>query len=157
MTKTLYLMRHAKAEELGQAGDYSRSLSNRGRRDAREAGEWLREAAVHLALVSSSARTTETFTELGLDTRAEFMDALYNCDVETMRQRIGEIDDEVATLLVVGHSPTIPALAAELLSASQSREADELLCHYPTATVTGFEVEGPWHELGQHPVRLLER
>lgn len=155
--RTLYLMRHAKAEVSGPAGDKSRPLSERGRRDAREAGEWLRLAGVDVALVSSATRTTETFTELGLDCRAEYMDALYNCDVETMRQRIGEMDEEVTTVLVVGHSPTIPALAAELLSANQPRAADELLCHFPTATVTGFEFEGPWSELGEHEVRVLQR
>lgn len=155
--RTLYLMRHAKAEVSGPAGDKSRPLSERGRRDAREAGEWLRLAGVDVALVSSATRTTETFTELGLDCRAEYMDALYNCDVETMRQRIGEMDEELTTVLVVGHSPTIPALAAELLSATQPRAADELLCHFPTATVTGFEFEGPWSELGEHEVRVLQR
>ena len=155
--KSLYLMRHAKAEVSGPAGDKSRPLSGRGRRDAREVGQWLRLVGVDVALVSSSARTTETFIELGLDCRAEYMDALYNCDVETLRQRIGEMGQDVATVLVVGHSPTIPALAAELLSATQPRQADDLRCHFPTATVTGFEVEGPWSELGEHPVRLLER
>lgn len=150
-------MRHAKAEVSGPAGDKSRPLSERGRRDAREAGEWLRLAGVDVALVSSATRTTETFTELGLDCRAEYMDALYNCDVETMRQRIGEMDEELTTVLVVGHSPTIPALAAELLSATQPQAADELLCHFPTATVTGFEFEGPWSELGEHEVRVLQR
>lgn len=155
--KTLYLMRHAKAEVLGTAGDKSRPISNRGRRDAREVGEWLRRKGVQVALVSSSVRTAQTFTELGLDCRAEYMDALYNCEVETMRQRIGEMTDDVTSLLVVGHSPTIPALAAELLSATQPRAADELQCHYPTSAITGFEVEGPWDELGQNVVRLLDR
>lgn len=155
--KNLFLMRHAKAEVSGPAGDKSRPLSDRGRRDARAVGQWLQLAGVDVALVSSSARTTETFAELGLDCRVEYMDALYNCDVETMRQRIGEMTDEVTTLLVVGHAPSIPALAAELLSATQPRDADDLQCHYPTATVTGFEVEGPWHELGHNAVRLLER
>lgn len=154
--KTLYLMRHAKAEAFGPAGDKSRPLNDRGRRDSREQGTWLRAAGIDLALVSSAVRTTQTFAETGLDCRAEYMDALYDCDVETMRQRIGEVDEDVTALLVVGHSPTIPALAAELLYETQPGVADDLQCHYPTATVTGFRVQGPWAELGQHKVTLIE-
>ncbi|MGD8214843.1 SixA phosphatase family protein [Aestuariimicrobium sp. Y1814] len=154
--KRLFLMRHAKAEQWGPAGDKSRPLNDRGRRDSREQGARLREAGIDLALVSSAVRTTQTFTELGLDCRVEYMDALYDTDVETMRQRIGEIEDDVTGLLVVGHAPTIPALAAELLSVTQPRAADDLQCHYPTATVTAFEVEGPWDELGQHTVTLID-
>ena len=81
------------------------------------------------------------------------MQALYDGGMDAMVQRISEIDEEVSSLLVVGHSPTIPMLAADLLAANDQQRADDLLCHYPTATVTALEVEGPWSQLGEHPIR----
>lgn len=152
--KTLYLMRHAKAEPDGPAGDKSRPLSERGVRDAKDQGVALREAGIDLALVSTAVRTVQTFECLGLDCRAEFMDALYHADAELVLQRISEIDEDVKSLLVVGHSPTIPEVASQLLSSTMPREADQLRCHFPTATVTALRVEGPWSEIGKHPAEL---
>lgn len=152
--KTLYLMRHAQAESHGPLGDRSRPLTPGGRADAEEVGRMLQERDVQLALVSSAVRTRETFEALGLDCRAEFQDVLYSAGTEELLQRIGEIEDEVVGLLVVGHSPTIPALAAELLARSAPREADQLRCHYPTSTLTVLRTEGSWEELGEHPVTL---
>ena len=153
--KTLYLLRHAQAEAHGPQGDISRPLSGKGRADARAVGELLSGAGIEVALVSAATRTRQTFAELGLDCHAEFMEALYQAGTDEMAQRISEIDDQVTSLLVVGHSPTIPSLAAELLYASAPDRADDLQCHYPTATVTALRTSGPWAELGQHPVELV--
>ncbi|MGA4506387.1 SixA phosphatase family protein [Propionibacteriaceae bacterium G1746] len=153
--RTLYLMRHAKAVDHDPHADKGRALAPRGRADAASVGEhWLQGAGIELALVSSATRTVQTFESLGLDCRAEIMDALYQAGTDTMKQRIGEIGDEVTRLLVVGHSPTIPALAAQLLHESDPGTADDIAWHYPTATVTALSIEGGWAELGEHPTRL---
>lgn len=97
-------------------------------------------------------RTRQTFEALGLGCRVEVMDALYRASVEQVAQRIAEVDDEVASLLVVGHSPTIPALVAELTHADNPARADDVRCHYPTSTISVLQVEGSWADVS----RLVE-
>ena len=43
-TRTLILLRHAKAETPGDIDDYDRALTDRGRSDADAAGSWLADA-----------------------------------------------------------------------------------------------------------------
>lgn len=145
--RTLILLRHAQAENNNPMGDKARQLSPRGRQEAAEVGVQLRAKGVGHALVSSAARARETFECLGLDAPAEFMEALYLGGTETLRQRIGEVPDEVDVLLVVGHAPAIPSLSAELAYASAPREADQLQCWFPTAAYSEFTFEGSWDAL----------
>ncbi|WP_203568921.1 SixA phosphatase family protein [Aestuariimicrobium ganziense] len=147
--RTLVLMRHAKTEPNHPMGDKARRLTMRGRSDAADVGRQLADRAIDLVLCSSAERTRQTVEHLGLDARVEYMDVLYSGGVETMLQRISEIDDEVTSLLVVGHSPTIPWLSSQLAAASAPRQADEIGCWFPTAAWTEFTLEGSWSDL--HP------
>lgn len=154
--KLLHLLRHAQAESTGPRGDISRHLTPGGRADAIEVGHQLAEAGIQLALVSAAVRTRETFDALGLDARAEFMEALYDASPETILQRISEVDEAVERLLVVGHSPGIPSTAAQLTYDSDAQAANDLQCSFPTSTLTTIEIDGPWAEIGQHPARLQD-
>lgn len=148
--RTLILMRHANAKGHHESGDKARELSTRGRIEARNAGLALANAQVQHVLCSSAVRTRQTYQELGLKTPendpipVEFMDALYSGGVDIVLQRIGEIDDTVNTLLVIGHAPTIPMLSERLAYASLGREADALRCHFPTASFTQYSVPSTW-------------
>ena len=123
MMRRLYLMRHAQAESFSPHGDKDRRLSTRGRLQAREVGERLAGARIERALVSDAERTRETFAELrlpdvdGVPVHVEFRAELYDAGTRTMLARIAETPDEVRTLLVLGHAPTIPALAGEFTRA----------------------------------------
>lgn len=151
--RTLILMRHAKTEANNVMGDKARELTTRGQQEAAVAGLAMKPLGVAHVLCSTSTRTRQTFDWLGLRTPdgdavpVEFMDALYFGGTDDMLQRIGEIDDAVSTLLVIGHAPTIPGLSAELASASAGREADQILCHFPTSTFSTFSIPKTWAEL----------
>lgn len=146
--RTLILLRHASAEGHNPSGDKARHLSEAGRDEAAEVGRQLAGKGIGHALVSAAVRTRETYAGLGLDCPAEFMDALYDCGTETMLQRIGEVDDDVDVLLVVGHAPAIPSLSAELAYAANPGEADRLQCWFPTGAYSEFTFEGGWADLG---------
>lgn len=154
----LILMRHSKTEANNPQGDKARHLLPTGVQDAQEAGVALRELGVDYALVSTAVRTRETFAATGLQVPAEFQDALYFGGVEEMLQRIGEMDDdEVSCLLVIGHNPTIASLAARLAYDENRREADQLQCWYPTSAFSSFEVDGTWAEFGQVRLEQVRR
>lgn len=140
-------MRHAKTESSNSGGDHARELLPRGVQDAQEAGLELRSLGLQYALISTATRARQTFAALGLGIPAEFLNSLYRDGTESMLRHISESDPEVMGLLVIGHAPTIPGLAAQLSYASNSREADALQCWYPTATFTEFTFDGEWADL----------
>lgn len=153
MTRTLYLMRHAQAVSGSWKGDAERDLSEHGRKQARQAGTMLAHAGIQMALVSSAARTRQTFAELhlpkvnGEPVHAEFMDALYDAGTPTILQRISEIPDEITTALVLAHAPGIPGLASEFTWASSHNDSDMLGCGFGTATIASFTLDVPWSQL----------
>lgn len=145
--KRLVLMRHATTEHHNVGGDKARHLTGRGRQEAQVAGRELADRGIQRALVSTATRTRETFAALGLGTPAEFMDALYFGGTDTLLQRIGEMDETVTGLIVIGHAPTIPGLVAELAYESNPQEADQAQCWYPTSAFSSFLVASSWAAL----------
>ncbi|MFV0430316.1 MAG: SixA phosphatase family protein [Arachnia sp.] len=154
--KRLILMRHAAAEHLSPSGDKARHLSPRGIQDAQEAGIALAGFDIDYALVSSATRTRETFAALGLGVPVEYQDALYQDGTDTMLQRISEMfDDQVSSLLVIGHAPTIPGLTAQLLYATDAAAADQAQCRFPTSAFSAFSFEGSWSQFDPAEVDSL--
>jgi len=111
-------MRHAAAEESGPEGDASRRLTDDGRRQAREAGEALRDRRAVLSAVISSPRTRARET------------AKIVADIVGVELHIAEALDSGAPLsgyptvisifghggdvLLVGHNPEIVTWASRL-------------------------------------------
>ncbi len=156
----LYLMRHGEAEARSTAGDKDRPLSTFGHQQAARAGGLLADAGLQVVMSSSALRCRETALGLRLpgEPRYEFQDALYLADVETLLQRIGEIEDDVDSLLVIAHSPGLPSLATELSYDAGHGEADAVRCSFPVSAVMAVRVPCTWSELAEgerEGVRLL--
>ncbi|WP_316670030.1 histidine phosphatase family protein [uncultured Propionibacterium sp.] len=153
--RRLYLMRHAQARSFSPGGDKGRRLSSHGHVQARGVGERLAGARIQMALVSDAERTRETFADLrlpdvdGVPVHVEFQAALYEAGTRLVLARIAETPDEVRNLIVIGHAPTIPALASEFTWASDHAGADMAMCSFPTAAVGAFDVEVPWSGLAE--------
>lgn len=141
---TLLLLRHAQAANFAPGkGDHARPLTPRGHEQAARVGTLLASTPIDQVLCSTSTRTRETLAELGLDCPVEYLDAIYQAGSDTIARLIGEVDDAVGTLLVVGHAPGIPTLAHVLAGEGSDAAAVETLdAGYPTATLTRVEVNG---------------
>jgi phosphohistidine phosphatase len=108
----LILLRHAKAEA-HHADDHARVLAERGRADARAVQPLMTELAPDLAVVSTSARTRETWELVDPGgVPAVFDDRVYEASVEDLREVLGELTASCA--LLVGHNPSVERLAWEL-------------------------------------------
>jgi len=147
--KQLILMRHAKAEKDAPSGeDFDRSLTERGREEARSVASALKAYGLKpdLALVSSAARTQETFgqvqTVLGI-IPALISDDFYNADSLALRRAVEACEDQASCVLVVAHNPGVQYLAADYLfeGAAGADILDKVRSNYPTATATVFEVD----------------
>ncbi|OLT29451.1 histidine phosphatase family protein [Nocardiopsis sp. CNR-923] len=145
MSRTLLLMRHAKAEH-GQAGaDFARSLNDKGRSQSEKVGRLLAEHGYvpdHV-ICSAALRTRQTLDgvlgamEPGSAPEVEYSEAAYSAGVDALLEMVNYVDPDVRTLLVVGHNPTIARLAAGFVG-------DEALVSYSPATVAAVELDVEW-------------
>ena len=122
--RTLVLLRHSKTEP-HRSDDHSRRLTSRGRDDAAEVRRWLSKQDIvpDRVVVSTSARTRETW-ELASVGHAvpEYDDRVYEASVTDLREVVEETSPDVATLVVVGHNPSIEQLAWALDETDEARE-----------------------------------
>ena len=154
-------MRHAKAEQSGPS-DFERQLSDRGVLDATEAGRWLAGRGVQpdLALVSAAVRTEQTWEAVdrggGWNLEAALEEALYEAGSESALDLLRETEDHVATLVVVGHNPTMALLAALLDDGQGDDDAgNELAFGFPTSALAVFDYDGRWADLDEASASLV--
>ncbi|MGE0044148.1 MAG: histidine phosphatase family protein [Hyphomonadaceae bacterium] len=151
--RTLILVRHAKAVRPTEApSDRARGLTERGKREAREAGEAIAalDARPMLAVVSPSVRTRETFEHLAAalpwKPRLVIADAIYEAEPEDIWEEALDAagDDEDAGVIVVGHNPGMTELVARLLRQARDRSpaASQLAEHVPTSGFAAFTLTG---------------
>lgn len=128
MTLRLTLLRHAKSDWHAGLSDHERPLNLRGRLAAPLMGAWLREEGLTpaLALVSSAARTQETWSRLGLAAPMETRPALYDAEAEAILEEITLTEGAAEPLLLIGHNPGIGDAANRLL-------AEGVIGDFPTA------------------------
>lgn len=155
--RTLLLVRHAKAEAWAAAeGDRGRSLSARGRRDAASAGRWLLDSRLTPDAVacSPSNRTRETWDQIAaqLDSPpvALLDDRIYDAGVDELLAVVQETDPSARTLVVVGHAPGIPDLAAVL----DRSDHPDLGAHFPTCAIAVLSITSGWADVGEGGAEL---
>jgi phosphohistidine phosphatase len=149
--RRLVLLRHAKAEHPAGIEDHERALALAGRRQAGRVGGAMAAAGVvpDLVLCSSSLRTRQTWelarTGLTVEPTVEFRDEVYEGGAQSLLDLVRAVPDDVLTLLVVGHEPTM-SHAAELLAGPGSDETAYLRVQVgvPTASWSVLESPEPW-------------
>lgn len=147
MTLTLILMRHAKSSwGSPQLSDHDRPLNKRGVRSAQALGAWMRKKGYlpDAAVISSSARTQETFARLGLAISADIRRSLYLAEETRMLDVLKAQREPV--ILMIGHNPGIATMAENLVM----QAPDHPRFHdYPTGatTVIRWDAEA-WKDIG---------
>ena len=151
-SRTLVLMRHAAAG--GAARDHDRPLTPDGVRAATEAGLWLRAnlPAVDLTICSTATRTRQTRSAADVAGAVRFSDELYGGGVDDILGEVAAVPATVSTLLVVGHAPTIPSTAWELVAQAalnDGREpvAGDELRHFAAGTFAVLTTPAEWVHL----------
>jgi len=155
--RTLVLVRHAKAEPWSSAGDRGRALTEQGADQAARLGRLLTPALprVDLALVSGARRTRQTLEALARSVRvarAGVIDELYGCAPDTVIDLVRSLEGEPASVIVVGHEPTVSRTAWTL--AGCGRERDTVAAGVPTATAVLLRFEGDWSQLSERSCSL---
>jgi phosphohistidine phosphatase len=149
----LIVMRHSKAEQFA-ASDHDRVLAARGERDALAAGRWaLAEGYLpdHV-VVSSAARTRGTWDGFvagsGTDVGATFDRALYAAGTDGALEIIRAAPPASATVMLVGHNPTMAYLVHLLDNGDADPEVfAQVSTGFPTSAICVLEVPGAWADL----------
>ena len=155
--RRLLLMRHGKAASPHGVEDIDRPLAEAGRLEAAAQGEWIgaHVGAVDLVLCSPARRTRETLAATGLDAPTRFVDEIYAAWTGDLLDAVRSADVTAETVLLVGHSPGTPHLAAQLASEdSDPGLVRRVRSGFPTATVAVLEVPEPWNRLDPGAARL---
>ncbi|MSR14842.1 MAG: hypothetical protein EXR86_09840 [Gammaproteobacteria bacterium] len=127
---TIVVMRHAQAIELRPGGiDLARTLTPRGREDARRMGQWLRLQVPNLARVISSpaVRAAQTVETVLMDwpapaSQTVFEPSMYLAELETLVGLLAGSD--AAPCLFVGHNPGLEDLLQWLVSEAEGARPD---------------------------------
>lgn len=144
----LIVLRHAKAASPPGAADFDRPLADRGLRNATAAGHELRAIGCvpERVVCSPALRTRQTLDRLALDVPVEFADQVYGNNVQEIFGLLREQADEPASLLLVGHNPSMQLLALELTGTADRG--------FPTAAMAVIEWDGEWSDLWPGAGRL---
>lgn len=148
---TLLLLRHAKSSYPDGVADHDRPLASRGVREAGLAGDWLRANApeIDAVLCSTATRARQTLARSGIGAPVRYVERLYGATPGVMIEQINQVPDDVKTLLLVGHEPSMSGLALILADADRT-DPDaiaRLSVKYPTSAIAVLAVPCGWKGL----------
>jgi phosphohistidine phosphatase len=155
--KRLLLLRHGKAEG-ASSDDRKRALIPRGKTDSARMGRFLHEDAYSpdLILCSDSTRTRQTvdavLPELQVWPEVKYLAELYLAEPELILSLVRRANDNLESLMVVGHNPGLEqcalALAAVPLEKKFRKRYDVMDEKFPTCAlaVIDFDV-GKWRDV----------
>ena len=158
--RTLVLLRHGKSAYPPGVSDHDRPLAPRGRREAALAGAWIRANLPPLDLIvcSTAMRTRQTVEATGLTTPLELVDytsEIYEAYPEELLELVTAASPSHRTMLLVGHGPGIPSLAAQLAGpGSDAAALAALRTKFPTSAIAVLVIGGEWADAGASSTRL---
>lgn len=157
MQRQLLIMRHAQAEEIQhERHDRERELTSKGNQEALLMGSQLfqRSLSINALYTSSAERTKQTGSlvsdVLKLSSESIFVqEDLYNSSIRTYLSFINQLDNDLKTVLLIGHNPAVSYLAEYLSNAETGS--------MPTAGVCILKFKtGSWKEVMKGSGELME-
>jgi phosphohistidine phosphatase len=158
--RSLVLLRHAKSAYPDGVADHDRPLAERGVREAALAGDWLRAnlPAIDAVLCSTATRARETLARSGIDAPVRYVERLYGATPGTLIEQVNGVSDDLNTLLVVGHEPTISEVAIVLASAdgTDTVALERISAKFPTSAIAVLRVVGRWEQVEPGNAALVD-
>jgi phosphohistidine phosphatase len=155
MTKTLYLLRHAKSSWSDSAlSDFDRPLNKRGKKAREHMASYMAQNGhiPDLIICSTAKRAMMTLDALRPvvgDACTTILDErLYLADPKVLVGFVENVDDAISSVMLIGHNPGLHMLALSLAEPSNSAEYSSLQFKYPTVALCILEnVQNAWKPL----------
>lgn len=158
--RRLMLLRHAKSSwDHMDLDDVDRPLAPRGRAAAPLLGRYISRKGLQpdLVLCSSAVRARQTWELVSAEwdqvdksglPRLEMHASLYLANSGELISTLRRIDDDVATLMIIGHNPGMEQLAGRLVNQGDPEGLKRMTEKFPTAAlaIIQFPIEA-WSSL----------
>ncbi|MEE1296202.1 MAG: histidine phosphatase family protein [Bifidobacterium sp.] len=158
----LLVMRHAKTEPFDAHGDFERTLTDKGLKQAKKVAKALESVGLVPDQIdcSSAVRARQTCGRMlkvfGDGPKVEYVKALYDDGMQAVFDALASCKDKRRTLMVIGHEPTVSMACQWLASARSERSLLDLLnLGMSTASVAVFGSDAPLRKWGTHDAELL--
>jgi len=159
--RRLLLFRHAKATIATGHHDHERALIDRGRRDAARIAAFLKISGLVPALVvHSDARRARETAEAALELWPRAVEArseprLYEATRPEVEAIVRGLPDRVASVMLVGHNPSIADAANHLVGEGAEFDLLRLSSKFPTAGVAALDFDvAHWRDVAPHSAKL---
>src|SRR5579872_5238529 len=158
--RQLHLLRHAKAVPQDPEHDFERGLEERGLRAAEALAQWIAAHGLkpELILCSPARRTRETLDIIARSVTPpatiRFEEWLYLANARQTLARLRKIDDDVQSLMLVGHNPGFQELALLLTDLTIGPLVAGVREGMPTAALVSLELAVPWSRLDRRLAHL---
>lgn len=151
--KHVVFIRHAKSSWADfSLKDFDRPLDQKGLNDAPLMAQSLKNKLSKLDLIISSPakRTTQTanFFSEALGTEIIFKSNLYHGDPYEYIEAIGELDENISTVALVGHNPAMTEIA--------NMVSKKFIADLPTCSIVITRHSQPWSKIQFSDLNLEE-
>lgn len=157
--RELWLLRHAKSDRNVNVSDIKRPLKKRGKRDAKNISEWLKNQHLipDIILSSPAVRAIETssiiYEQLQIDQSVIQEDSrLYATGIDELKMVLSSCPETARYVLLVGHNPELENLLIHLVGKQALPDTEKLL---PTSALARLLIESEWSQLRQDCAKLL--
>ena len=146
----LLILRHAKSSWAdASADDWSRPLTDRGRRDATRVGALLRRLSlVPDLIISSDADRAHTTARIVADAsgyagKIQLSSSLYHAKPEAVIAVLQEVKTATGrTIMIVAHNPGLEDLVAQLTGVHRFELGSSFTLRFDTASAYVFDADG---------------
>lgn len=151
----LFVLRHAKSNwNNAHLADHDRPLAPRGQRAAEALAAHVAtiDPPPALILCSSARRARDTLepirAKLPAGTAVEIEDELYGASGPDLLDRLREVPEDVASVLLIGHNPALEDLVKGLGRDGHADLVARVHAKFPTGALATLTFSGPWKDLG---------
>lgn len=165
MPKNLYLLRHSKAGQTNKKllDDHERPLTKLGQDICPFIGAYLGdiERKLDLVLCSTALRARSTAEiavknmSLAKAPRMEQVGKLYLASVDDIFSILHEVEDDINSVLLVGHNPGLHTFAQMISGKGDRKLFRDMKSNFPPASLASFELMcDSWLDLGERKCEL---
>jgi len=164
MQKTLYILRHAKAETgLPHQDDHSRKLVERGIEAAQIVGAYMYGQGIKPSKIicSDAVRTHETWSQIEgiyrLPMNVEFSRKIYLSSANEMVQQLTTLPNQISSVLLIGHNPGVHQLCLKFAKDGDEDLLDLMHLKFPTCALASIDLGvTTWSDIANAHGTLLD-
>jgi phosphohistidine phosphatase len=154
--RRVVIVRHAKSDWSDWSlADHDRPLAPRGIKALKRMRNHLAGASPpDLVLCSSARRTRDTLDGIAAalpdDVEIHVEDEIYDASAWSLVDRLRIIDDDVTTVMLVGHNPGLHDLAVDLVGEGDDADTtmrERLMTKFPTGAIATVSFDGAWPDV----------